>query len=112
MSKENKEQREEQTFLLEVGRYQNKARGLDFPVYAGYIGRKQRKITVKFRRDTKDIPTETGYITVENKHMSIDNRHRYPVLWVHEVKSFSNEQDYEKQNETINTLFSDGDLPF
>lgn len=108
MSKEQKTHR----FLLDVGRYTNKDKGLDFPTYTAYIGKKQKKIQVAFRRDVKDLPTEMCYLTVEAKNMSIDNSKRYPRLWIHAIKEI---ETYEAGNQdSVNKFFGEADevLPF
>ena len=100
-----------QKFEILVGRYTNKAKGQDFATYEGYIGKRKQRITVKFRRDVENIPTESGYITVKVKDLSKDTRAKYPVLWVHAIHSFERLED-NKDYKAINELFNESDLPF
>lgn len=101
------------TFLVEVGRYINKERKLDFPTYTAYIGKQQKRINLKFRKDVKELPEETCYIKVLDKDMSIDTSKRYPALWVHKITEVI---PYEKHNETAVAKFfgelEEGKLPF
>lgn len=101
-----------ETFYIEVGEYQNKEKGSKFPIYTGYVGPQLKKITVKFRRDAKNIPTKTGYITVDKNEMSLDTSKRYHVLWIHNVVDFKENNYDEKSNKRIDDLFSNEDLPF
>lgn len=39
-------------------------------------------IDVKFRKEVKNVPTETSYITVAVDDMNLSTRGEYPVLWI------------------------------
>lgn len=95
--KEQTQETRTETFQLNVARFTDKKRGLDFNTYEGYVGKKQRKVTIKFRRDVKDIPTETCIITVKVTDMSLDTRSKYPVLWLH---GFDKVEDLDTQRST------------
>lgn len=100
------------TFFITHDIYENKEKNQKFPIFEAFIGPKQRRITLKFRRDVKNIPTEDGYLTVNRKDMSIDKRYRYPALWVHSIVDFKPTNEFESENDTVNALFNEGDLPF
>lgn len=103
-----------ETFQLNVGRYTDPKRKLDFPTYEAFVGKKQRRINVKFRKDTKDIPTETCIVTVAVDKMSIDNRNKYPALWIHEIHEVKPLETKDNSKAVVDFFGSreDKDLPF
>ncbi len=100
---ENKkvEVKEEQTFYIEAKEI--KTENNKFIAYKGYPEPKQERIDVKFRRDVKNIPTTSGYITVNINDISLDTRKRFPVLWIHDFISFSDKR--ESDNNRAKELF-------
>lgn len=100
-------------FQINVGRYVDKVRGLDFPTYEAFVGKRQRRINVKFRKDAKNIPTETCVIKVAIDEMSLDTRNKYPSLWIHNVTEILPLETLNN-NKAVENFFggNDKDLPF
>lgn len=92
-----------QTFFLEVTRIKNEK--VDFLAYKGFPEPKQHRIDVKFRKDVKNVPQTSGYITVKLSDLSVDRRKRYPVLWIANFESFD-ENNPNQSNKSVEELFS------
>lgn len=101
---EQKEEKVEelQTFFIEVSEI--KTANNKFLAYKGFVGPKQTKIDLRFRRDVKDVPTTSGYLTVKVSNTSLDERSRFPKLWIHEIESFDTKAP-EQNNSKVKELF-------
>ena len=66
------------------------------------ITKNGRKITAKFTKDVKNVPTENSVITVLNTNAEINDSGEFPVLWVRAIeeskpmKELKNESNSKK----------------
>lgn len=44
------------------------------------------KVTCKFRKEVKDVPTETCYLHVYDNRMNMQKNAEYPTLWISEIE--------------------------
>lgn len=88
MSKDNlKAVPEVLKFEIVTGEYKNDK--VKFNVYKAFIGTKKKGYTLKFRKDVKNLPQESGFLTCRPQDMSIDKSGKYPVLWIHAYETFT-----------------------
>ena len=67
-----------------------------------------RKITCKFRKEVKDVPTEDALVTVKVDNMNMQKNSEYPCLWVSAIESWEpmkNGVNVEANRKTINEWF-------
>ena len=63
------------------------------------IGKNGVRVTVKFRKEVKNLPTENSYILVPIGKMNLATNTIYPTIWIHEVTSvipFESEKQVDK----------------
>ena len=77
-----------------------------FNVYTTFT-KNGRKMSVKFRNDVKNLPTEHCMATINVDDMNVDNSGRFPVLWVKDVQGYESIEQVRKENNAkkINTYF-------
>lgn len=92
-----------QTFYLETTKIKTDKN--EFYAYKGFPEPKKERIDVKFRKDVKNIPTTSGYITVNIDDLSLDTRKRFPVLWIHNFVEFNQSLSNDKVSSKVENLF-------
>lgn len=70
--------------------------GRNFNTFKG-VQKDGKLIDVKFTKDVKNVPNESGIIVVPVDKINIDKNRKYPVCWVKEIKEF------EPKSTTLNT---------
>ena len=68
-----------------------------------------RKITCKFRKDVKDLPTENALVTVSIDAMNMQKDSEYPTLWVSAIESWepmTTTVDVEANRKAIREIFN------
>ena len=67
------------------------------------VDKKGNKYDLKFKKDCKNIPTESCFIVVDSANVNYDARKLYPVYWI------SNQVEeiipFEKEEKTFEELF-------
>jgi|SRR5690554_4179256 len=83
------------------------------------VGTKGIKITVKFRKEVKNIPSEDSYIVVPLDKVNYARNTIYPTVWVHEIKKVIPLETEKRIDKELLELFdiepdndSNDDLPF
>lgn len=74
--------------------------GRNFDTFKG-VQKDGKLIDVKFTKDVKNVPQESGIIHVLPEKVNIDKNRKYPVCWVKEIKEF------EPKSTTLNTEIED-----
>ena len=77
-------------------------------------GKNGLKITVKFRKEVKNVPSEDSYVIVPIEKVNYAKNTIYPTIWVHEISEvipLKNEKQVDKTLLEILDIDAD-DLPF
>ena len=68
-----------------------------------------RWIDCKFRKEVK-LPKGSGLINVREDKMSVDKNRKYPVLWIHEIESFTDLGDVAHDSKAVEAMFGGQEL--
>lgn len=71
------------------------------------VSKNGRLTDLKFRKEVKDLPTETCYAHILPDNMNIDKTREFPVVWVNKVEAYSNISDAasESNRKAIDEFF-------
>ena len=85
---------------------QRESNGKKFNVYKTTT-KNGRLMDVKFRKEVKELPTETCYAIIDIDNMNVDKNRDFPVLWVKAVESYETltENSTEANRKAINEIF-------
>ena len=71
------------------------------------VSKNGRKVTLKFRKEVKDVPTATCYAIVNVDDINVNKSGEFPVVWVKAVQSWEdrNEVALENNRKVVNEFF-------
>ena len=80
--------------------------GKKFNTYKA-VTKNGRLIDCKFRKDVKELPTETCFANISVDSMNIDKNKEYPVMWVSAVEGYESisEVASESNKKVIDEMF-------
>ena len=71
--------------------------GKKFNTYKA-VTKNGRLIDAKFRKEVKELPTETCYAVIGVDNMNLDKNKEYPVLWISAVESYESLGEVASEN--------------
>lgn len=84
-------------------RVRTTADGRNFDTYKA-VEKSGKLVDLKFTKDVKNMPNESGFIYVENDKINLSNKSKYPVYW---VKGVSRYEEYDKSKTDLSNAFEE-----
>lgn len=81
--------------------------GHKFNAFTG-VDKSGKKITIKFRRDCKNVPEKPCCVIVDDNDFNLDTSRQYPCIWVNKI--LRTEELYEARQNKHADMFEDANL--
>lgn len=61
--------------------------GKEFTAYK-IVTNDGKLIDLRFKKECKNLPTESGFVWVESSNINKDNKREYPCFWIKKIEKF------------------------